>query len=281
MPTSLPAEIEIVRSDIMLGEIRHALLDFDGTLSLIREGWQQVMVPMMVDYLMATPNHEPREELARIARDFVDRLTGKQTIYQMLQLVKEVRLRGGTPLDALAYKKEYLDLLWERIAHRVRGLKDGSIEREEMLVPGCLRMLEGLRQRGVTCYLASGTDLPYVRDEASALGLVPYFEERIYGALDEWENFSKAMVIQQILDENDLSGSALVTFGDGFVEIENTVEVGGIAVGVASNEAERRGIDTWKRERLVRAGAHLIIPDFCQSASLLEFLFAEGKGPRT
>jgi len=30
---------------------RVALFDFDGTLSLIRTGWQQVMVPMMVEIL--------------------------------------------------------------------------------------------------------------------------------------------------------------------------------------------------------------------------------------
>ena len=33
---------------------RHVLFDFDGTLSLIREGWPEVMVPMMVEVLQAT-----------------------------------------------------------------------------------------------------------------------------------------------------------------------------------------------------------------------------------
>ena len=230
------------------------------------------MVPMMVEHLQATPEHESREELTRVVREFVDRLTGKQTIYQMIQLREEVAKRGGAPREALAYKREYLDLLWERIAHRVRGLKEGTIQREEMLVPGCLAMLDGLAQHGVTCYLASGTDLPYVRDEAAALGLTPCFGERIYGALDDWENYSKAMVIQQILRENDLHGPELVTLGDGYVEIENTVQVGGIAVGVASDEVRRWGVDAWKRQRLIGAGAHVIIPDFRQADALLAFL---------
>ena len=267
--------IEIVRPEIICGAIRHALFDFDGTLSLIREGWQQVMVPMMVDVLMATPRHESPDELTMVVREFVDRLTGQQTIYQMLQLQEEVRLRGGEPLDALTYKYRYLDLLWRRICHRVEGLKAGTITREAMLVPGALDILEALRERGVTCYLASGTDMAYVCDEAEALGLTGYFTGGIYGALDNWQDFSKAKLIAQILEQHHLRGCELLTFGDGFVEIENTVEVRGIAVGVASDEVRRTGIDAWKRDRLIGAGAHLIIPDFRETPALIRYLFAE------
>jgi phosphoglycolate phosphatase-like HAD superfamily hydrolase len=277
MPTLPHTEIEIIRPDIGRGDIRHALFDFDGTLSLIREGWQEVMVPMMVDVLLQTPRHEPAEELATIVREYVDRLTGKQTIYQMLQLVEEVRTRGGQPLEALAYKRQYHDLLWKRIAHRVEGLKAGRIAREEMLVPGSLEILETLRARNVICYLASGTDRAYVEDEAGALGLTPYFRGGVYGALDDWEKYSKAMVIQQILREHRLQGHHLVVFGDGYVEIENAVAVGGIAVGVATDEVRRSGINAWKRSRLIGAGAHLIIPDFRETRALVRYLFAEGE----
>ena len=47
--------IEIVHPDIERGQIRHALFDFDGTISLIREGWQEIMETMMIEILMATP----------------------------------------------------------------------------------------------------------------------------------------------------------------------------------------------------------------------------------
>jgi phosphoglycolate phosphatase len=275
MKSHLPPEIEVVRNDAPRGEIRHALFDFDGTLSLIREGWQQVMVPMMVEVLLETPRHESREELERVVREYVDRLTGKQTIYQMLQLQEEVRARGGEPLDALVYKRRYLDLLWQRIAHRVQGLKEGRIPREEMLLPGSIALLEELRARGIICYLASGTDLPYVHDEAEALGIAGYFAGGIYGALDNWKDFSKAMLIERILQEHRLSGSALITFGDGFVEIENTVAVGGVAVGVASDEVHPGRIDAWKRERLIRAGAHFIVPDHRASLALVRYLCGE------
>lgn len=266
--------IEIVNLHIQRGRIHHALFDFDGTLSLIREGWQGVVIPMMVEFLLETPRHEPEEELYALVTEFVDRLTGKQTIYQMIQLCEEVRQRGGEPLPPLEYKWRYLDRLWERIKGRVAGLKEGQLPPEEMMVPGAVPMLEALRARGVTCYLASGTDQVYVLDEAAALGLSPYFAG-IYGALDDYQNYSKKMVIERILDENGLSGPELIAFGDGFVEIEDTKAVGGIAVGVASDEVNRQGINEWKRGRLIEAGADLIIPDFRQHQRLVAYLFAE------
>jgi phosphoglycolate phosphatase len=35
--------------------ISHVLFDFDGTLSLIRQGWPEVMVPMFVEMLPRVP----------------------------------------------------------------------------------------------------------------------------------------------------------------------------------------------------------------------------------
>ena len=115
-------------------------------------------------------------------------------------------------------------------------------------------MLEALRARDVRCYLASGTDEPYVLDEAAALQLTPYFAG-IYGARDDYKSFSKKILIERIIAENHLSGPEFVAFGDGFVEIEDSKHVGGIAVGVASDEANRSGVDAWKRNRLIEAGA--------------------------
>lgn len=268
------SSIEIINPSIERGRIKHALFDFDGTVSLIREGWQQVMIPMMVDILAEPDRGETREELTGIVTRFVDRLTGKQTIYQMIQLAEEVRKRGGQPRDPLEYKRQYLDLLWERIEHRVAGLREGKISPEDMRVPGSMEIVQALRQRGVKMYLASGTDRPYVIDEAEALEMTPYFEG-IYGALDDYENFSKAMVIEMIIEENDLHGPELVGFGDGYVEIQNVKEVGGIAVGVATDEARREGVNDWKRNRLITAGADLIIPDFREHDRVLAYLFAE------
>jgi phosphoglycolate phosphatase len=60
-------------------------------------------------------------------------------------------------------------------------------------------------------------------------------------------------------------------FGDGYVEIEEGKKIGALAVGVASNEAEG-GIDEWKKERLLRAGADMIVPDFADVGPILAVL---------
>src|SRR5437868_2674252 len=156
-------DIEILRPDLPRGGFRSALFDFDGTLSLLREGWPQVMIPMMVDVLRGTGTAESDGALARAVEEFVMRLNGRQTIYQMIQLADEVRRRGGTPLDPLAYKHRYHDLLMERIHGRLGALEAGAAAAEDWTVPGSHALLRALRDRGLALYLASGTDLKYVR----------------------------------------------------------------------------------------------------------------------
>src|SRR5271163_2823525 len=106
--------MEIVRP-IPRGQFRSVLFDFDGTLSLIREGWPQVMIPMMVEALKETGAAEDEADLAAKVEEFIRRLNGRQTIYQMIQLAEEVRKRGGQPLEPLAYKHRYHDRLMQRI----------------------------------------------------------------------------------------------------------------------------------------------------------------------
>jgi phosphoglycolate phosphatase-like HAD superfamily hydrolase len=275
MPFLADTQIEIIHSDIPRGQVHSVLFDFDGTISLIREGWQDVMVPMMVEILQGLGTGDTGDELTAVVTEFVDRLTGKQTIYQMIELCNQIVQRGGSPMEPVAYKHVYLDRLWTRIEHRVTGLKEGRYVAVDWIVPGAFDVLASLQQREITCYLASGTDQPYVLDEAHALGIAPFFGGGIFGALDEYERFSKAQVIQDILRTHDLRGNQLLAFGDGFVEIEETKGAGGIAVGVASDEVNRKGINDWKRDRLIQAGADIIIPDFCEQDILLHYLFGE------
>jgi len=273
-------EIEIVNPDIVRGRFRSVLVDFDGTLSLIREGWPDVMIPLMVEVLATTPEHEPEDELYQIVESFVMRLNGKQTIYQMIQLCEEIEKRGGKAEDPLIYKRTYYERLNRRISGRIEGLRSGRIAREEMLLPGSIELLEKLRQRGLTLYLASGTDEPFMKEEVRLLGLTDLFNGGVYGALDDFKRFSKKMLIENMFRQHGLRGPELLAFGDGFVEIENTKEAGGVAVGVASDEVRRCGINQWKRNRLIGAGADLIIPEFREHEALLAYLFNEAKSGR-
>ena len=268
--------VEIVREVKFAAEPRFALFDFDGTLSLVREGWPDVMIPMMVEELAATGTKESPAELATLARNFVMELNGKQTIYQMIRLAEEISARGGTPRDPLAYKQQYHDRLMERIASRREALERGSTRPEDLLVPGAYAALRLLQRRGLELYLASGTDEKYVREEADLLGLTPFFGKHIYGAIDDHRKFSKQMVIERILRENQVEGARLIGLGDGYVEIDNIKAAGGTAIAVASDEAGRSGKpDPWKRDRLIGVGADLVIPDFREFAAVCDYLWRD------
>lgn len=270
---SLGRQIEILNPEITRGRVRHAVFDFDGTLSLIREGWQDVMVPMMIETLSGLRAGEKEEELRLLILEYVTRLTGKQTIYQMIELADQVRRRGGTPLDPLEYKHEYLRRLEARIQDRIAGLERRTIDRETLLLPGSIELLDALRERKVTMYLASGTDEPFVIREAKLLGIDSYFNGGIYGALDNYKNFSKQMVIDRIIRDHGLVGPELLGIGDGYVEIENTKSAGGIALGVPCLESDPYSFDLWKKERLTIAGADLLIPNFVEHEAVLSYLF--------
>ena len=270
------SSVEIIGEFSLKKPPSYALFDFDGTLSLIREGWQDIMISMMVEALLETGTDETEEKIIGLVRDFVTCLTGKQTIYQMIQLAEEVRIRKAKPEEPLVYKHRYQDCLMKYIHSRREGLRSGRIQPEELLVPHSYDLLGTLRDKGVTFYLASGTDEKYVREEAELLGLHRFFGDRIYGAADDYRTYSKKLVIERILALNRIDGENLIGFGDGYVEIDNVKSVGGTAVAVASEESGRSGKpDAWKRDRLIGIGADIVIPDFSDYKILIEYLWNE------
>jgi len=265
--------LETITAGASARKARVVLFDFDGTLSLIRSGWMDVMVPMMVEMLLDLHTGETEEQLRAVVEDFVWRLTGKETIYQMIAFADAIESRGGTPLDPLAYKKMYLDRLWVRIENRVEDLRHGKTSPENYLVPGARPLLEALKARGMTMYLASGTDEAYMQEEARLLDIARYFDGGVYGALDDYKSFSKAILIQRILSTAEFRGDEFLGFGDGYVEVEEVKKVGGVAVGVASQEPACLTIDEWKRKRLIGVGADYIVPNFNGTDRLMRTLF--------
>ncbi|MCL1855958.1 MAG: HAD family hydrolase [Clostridia bacterium] len=267
--------MEVIRKPPHPAPFRFVLFDFDGTVSLIREGWQKVMIPYFVEVLGAAPLAEAEPSIRRAVTDFVDRLTGKQTIFQCIRLDEEVRKRGGPPADPGAYKAEYLRRLEEHIKERVAALERNA-DPDGYLVPGCREFFSILKDRGYQLHLASGTDEEDVLREASLLGITGWFDGHIHGARENLTDCSKELVIRNIIRENRLTGRELLSFGDGFVEIELAAGIGGYAVGVASDERRRKGVNQHKRARLLEAGADMIIPDFSEAKAMMDYLESGG-----
>ena len=269
--------LETLRPNPAPGRLRQAVFDFDGTLSLVRTGWQQVMAEQMAAALRATPGLQAagydEARLRALTDEAIYGLAGRPTNVQMEWLAETVREAGGTPLSAEAYKTEYLELLAARV-HHLADLRAGRVPAGDLRVPGALEFISALAARGITCSIASGTDEQGVRDEADALGFTASIRE-IRGARSDGLD-AKRVLIDRLTAEHHLAPGELAAFGDGRMEMVCARSAGGLAVGVASNEFERRGINEQKRGVLIAAGADAIIPDFSDSTALMDYLFPAG-----
>jgi phosphoglycolate phosphatase len=269
-----PRSMELIRPPARRQAPQLAVFDFDGTLSLIRGGWTDVMVGLMGELLRETP-HAPDDVTAqaRIA-EFVLALNGKPTIFQMQRFAEEVRASGGRPETPEAYHRLYLQRLGERIDERKAALRAGRVTTDDLMVPGARALLQALSKRGVELTLASGTEIEFVRAEAAVLEIDHFFGGRIYGPGDDPRAFSKLAVMEQLIARHQLPGAALLGFGDGIVETENIYSLGGVAIGVASDELARSGHpEAWKRSRLIDAGAHVIVADYRSPEPMLNWLW--------
>jgi rfaE bifunctional protein kinase chain/domain len=260
--------------------IEHCILDHDGTISVLREGWERVMEPMMVRAILGAEFENASgalfAEVTRKVRLLIDRTTGIQTLMQMKGLVDLVRQGGFVPeseiLDEHGYKRIYNDDLMELIKTRVAKLACGELVSTDFQIKNSELLLKELHKRGIKLYLASGTDEADVVAEATAMGYAEMFEGRIFGSIGDIKADAKKMVLERIVRENNLAGHQFATFGDGPVEMRETQKVGGLCVGVASDELRRFGWNMAKRTRLIRAGASLLVPDFSQLPALLKVL---------
>jgi rfaE bifunctional protein kinase chain/domain len=274
-------EIELCEESIPFGHIRHAVFDNDGTISVLREGWDQIMAPVMIKAILGdryeTADQGLYQRVQHRVLDYIDKSTGIQTIAQMQALVEMVREFGIVPpekvLDRFGYKQVYNDALMEVVRERVARLKQGRLATSDYTIKGAVEFAKALRDRGVTLYLASGTDHDDVVAETKALGYADLFSGGIYGAVGDVSHCSKKMVLDRIMSEHGLRGPELAVFGDGPVELRESRKRDGLAIGVASDEVRRHGLNPDKRARIVKAGAHIVIPDFSEKPQLLKLLF--------
>ena len=263
------------------GKIKHAVFDHDGTISTIRQGWETIMEPVMINAILGDKYKIASETLYHRVRkrviDYINKSTGVQTIVQMEGLIKMVEefniVTKNNILDKFGYKKIYNDALMEMVNKRLTRFNKGELDINDYTIKGAVRFLQALSDMDVKLYLASGTDQEDVLNEARLLGYADLFDGGIYGSVGDVSKYSKKIVIEKIIKKNNLKGSELAVFGDGPVEIRECRKHEGIAIGIASNEIRRHGLNPDKRTRLIKAGAHIIAPDFSQLKDLIDLLF--------
>src|SRR4051812_12697588 len=129
--------IEILRPDLPRGQFRAVLFDFDGTLSLLRAGWQAVMTELMMEELGRTGTDQPADRLAATAEAIVVGLNGRPTIVQMQRLAAEVERLGRRPVGPAEYSYRYQERLMRVVEERYERIRNGRGVPAEWAVPGC------------------------------------------------------------------------------------------------------------------------------------------------
>ncbi len=252
--------------------IRHVLMDWDGTTSLGRAGWGELMTDIYVENL---PHIAGEDTAARraFAWEELMRLNGRPSIHQMAHLADLIGRRGGTAAHAAQYQSDFQRRLSDCVEQRLAAVQSTRRPAESLLVPGVRELFTGLIARGVGLTLVSGTPIMQLRAEAELLEVAHFFEGRIHGPADtEDRTFTKRAIFESVLSEHALDGSAFLAFGDGPVEIIETKALGGLAIAVASDETEHGSgrVDEWKRQALLDIGADAVIADFQDAHALLE-----------
>jgi len=278
------SEIEIVNRIPRDLRIKYAIFDNDGTLSTLREGWEQIMSPMMIKAILGEKFGETDEskysKVKSAVNQLIDKTTGIQTLRQMQMLVRLITEFGFVPEDQIlteaGYKAIYNNDLMDLVRKREKKVLEMELTVEDLTIKNSVHFLKKLYDKGIKLYLTSGTDEEDVKHEAAVLGYDYLFEGRIYGATGDINVEAKKMVLGKIINMiGEPEAKSVVTFGDGPVEIRETHKMGGITTGVASNELRRYGLNQVKRTRLIQAGADIIIPDFTQFEKLLQLLNIE------
>jgi phosphoglycolate phosphatase-like HAD superfamily hydrolase len=262
-----------VRTDLARPDISHAIFDFDGTLSWLRHGWPALMLKTFLNH---APAHWCNDAAlcSELLADILS-LNGKPSIHQLARCCERAKAAGVDAPEPQALLEEYLPLMREIVDQRVAAIRSGARSADDFVVWNARRALQNLRGRDVTLIILSGTVEPDVRAEAEVLGLAPFFGNHIYGSPVRG-SFSKKDVIDRILREERIEGHHLLSFGDGPVEIQSTKAVGGLAIGVASDE-EINGshtADVAKAKQLLVAGADVIVPDYAEVDALLGMIFS-------
>ncbi len=252
--------------------VKHVFMDWDGTTALTRGGWSDVMVELFAESLPLLMG-EDEASIRVLARQELMRLNGRPSIHQMARLAEMVGERGGLARSANEYQHHYQGRVASLIGARLEGVRNGAAAADSLLVPGVRAFFSALNTRGIAITLASGTPYPELIHEVRLLGLEHHFAA-IHGPSDlEDRTFAKRDILQLVLRENSLAGEEVIAFGDGPVELIETLAIGGATVALATDESHPGRLDAGKREVLLAAGAQAVIADFTGLPELLGTFF--------
>ena len=246
-----------------------AAIDFDGTLSLVRMGWQVVMHHVMKTAL--APYHPHLDRIDAEISGYIARSTGQPSIIQMAWVDEHVHLYGGPHHGAQHYLDQFSHAMSDRIDERLASMISPAHADHHMIL-GARAFLQLLQSRGVHMALVSGTEHHHLVRESTALGIDTYFDAGIHGPGAHAPGFTKAEAMANLVEQYELMPGQLLSIGDGPVEISAGRSLDAFCIAVASEE-ESGQLDIHKRSHLLHAGADAVIANFLPLAAIGALLF--------
>lgn len=253
--------------------IRLIIFDFDGTLSWLRHGWPGMMCDVFEPHYAPAEGSSEKETRELLLGEILA-LNGQPSIRQCQRFVEMLGERGLGGHEADTFRDDFQRRLDAAIEQRIARIRSGEAARGEYVVHGLHAFLEHAAGKGVELGILSTTIQHRVEQEAELLGIRRYFGRHVYGGTGDPKLFSKRAIFERMLAEERCPGAQLLSFGDGPVELRDTKELGGLAIGVCSDE-ERNGsglCDPHKRAGLFAVGADAVIPDYRDAAPLLDYI---------
>ncbi|MBM4412447.1 MAG: hypothetical protein FJ040_03230 [Chloroflexi bacterium] len=248
-----------------------AAVDFDGTMSLIRIGWQHVMHGVMK---AALQNFHPNpDHIDSDIRTYIAHSTGQPSIIQMAWVDEQVLLYGGPHRGAQYYLDQFSNAMKHQIDARIAAITNHTTA-DELMISGARQLLQQLAQRNIRIALVSGTEHHHLVRESAALRIDTYFDAGIFGPGAHAPGFTKHDAIAHLIAHYDVAPGALISIGDGPVEIKAGKALGGYALAVASDE-HGGGLDSDKRKHLLDAGADAVIANFRHIDAISQALFID------
>lgn len=251
---------------------QYAVFDWDGTVSRLREGWQNLMLGIFMGVLcQAKLKKDDMKSTMEECMESIDDLTGKPTYSQMVDLANRAAALGATPRYALDYKKAYTTMLDRQVLNRLELLHEGKAEVDDFLVPGSREFLRLLYHKGVEIFVATGSDETPVIHELEELGIMQYCTA-VKGCHDKKAGEDpKYKVIKDLIEETKARKGEIFTCGDGFVEVGLGAE-NGLAIGVNTKDDNYFKMNQNKFEKLIKAGADVMVNNFLEYETLANFI---------
>lgn len=266
------AGLILLNSKIPTGTYKFLAADNDGTISRIRDGWEDIMKSCLIKWITGDDSNLITTSLVWEVEEMIRRTTGITTIFQMdlaVKLVKKYGFVGSKEIKvAEEYKVDYLANLMGLVEKRKKQIENNGVM-DDCVIEGAEYFYPILCNLIDKKIIFSGTDDEDVKQELELLGFGELFDN-VYGAVGRRD---KKDVLRQILKEYTVKANEGLIIGDGPVEIKLAKEYKFTAIGVCSSSIKEGKWNQEKVKMLTKAGADILIPDYTASQYLIDILF--------